>query len=85
MKVEIYTKPSCSFCTAAKQALSHYNVPYVEHRLDVNFSRQTLLEKFPTATTYPVVVVDGFFIGGYTELSEHLKKEFDTSRVYLTE
>lgn len=85
MHVEIYTKPNCNYCRMAKQVLNHYNVPFTEKRLDVNFTREQLLEQFPSATTYPVVVIDGFNIGGYTELYEQLKGEFDTSRQFLTE
>ena len=85
MHVEIYTKPNCNYCRMAKQILGHYNVPFTEKRLDVHFTREQLLEQFPSATTYPVVVIDGFNIGGYTELAEQLKGEFDSSRQLLTE
>lgn len=85
MYVEIYTKPNCNYCRMAKEILNHYNVPFVEKRLDVNFTREQLLEQFPSAKTYPVVTIDGFNIGGYNELSEQLRAEFDSSRQVLLE
>lgn len=85
MYVEIYTKPNCNYCKLAKQALDHYNVPFTEKRLDVHFTRDQLLAQFPTALTYPVVTIDGFNIGGYSELAEQLKSEFDSSRQILLE
>jgi glutaredoxin-related protein len=42
-----------------------------------------LLEKFPDAKTFPVIVVDGMYIGGYNELSEELNK--GSSQILLNE
>lgn len=83
--IEIYTKPNCSFCNRAKKLLESNNIQYTEHKLNVTFTREQLLEKFPSAKTYPVIVVDGFNIGGYTELKEKLEREYSTSQQYLTE
>jgi hypothetical protein len=49
------------------------NIPYNERRLDVHFSREQLLELYPTARTYPVVVVDGWYVGGSDELAIQLE------------
>jgi glutaredoxin 3 len=38
--------------------------------LDEDFTREELFEKFPTARTFPQIVVDGESIGGFTELKE---------------
>ena len=35
--------------------------------LDQDFSREDLMETFPTARTFPQIIVDGEKIGGYTE------------------
>ena len=40
--------------------------------LDVDYSREDLLDKFPEARTFPQITQDGNFIGGYTELEKHL-------------
>jgi glutaredoxin len=74
MHVEIYTRPGCGFCDKAKILLRNWNIPYIENKLDVDFTRQNLVEKYSTARTYPVIVVDGFYIGGYEELSTLLEK-----------
>ena len=35
--------------------------------LDEDFTREQLFEVFPTARTFPQIIVDGEKIGGYTE------------------
>lgn len=75
--VEIWTRDSCGYCTRAKQLLSSKNIPYTELKLNEDFTREILLEKFPTAKTFPVIVVDGFYIGGFTQLEEMVNEQRD--------
>lgn len=75
--VEIWTKDNCGYCTRAKQFLSNKNIPYTELKLNEDFTREILLEKFPTAKTFPVIVVDGFYIGGFTQLEEMVNEQRD--------
>jgi glutaredoxin len=83
MQVEIYSKDNCSFCTSAKNLLNRRRIPYKEYVLGEDFDREKLLDKFPEARTFPVVVVDGIRIGGYDDLVEYVK-EYD-GREFLTE
>ena len=86
INVELYTKSNCGYCTHAKQLLEMAKMPYVEHKLDVDFTRELLLERYPTAKTYPVVVIDGFFIGGSTDLATILATQNNVvPGRYLTE
>jgi glutaredoxin len=73
MNVEIYTKPDCVYCTKLKNLLSSRNTNYVEYKLNEDFTTTQLKEKFPHAKTFPVVIVDGFMIGGFTEYSNMVK------------
>lgn len=83
--VEIYTRDNCSFCERAKAVLKVRNIPFTEHKLDKDFTREQLLNLFPSAKTYPVVVVDGFNIGGYNELEKLLTEEAQDPRTLLNE
>ena len=71
--IEIYSRDGCQYCKMAAELLKQKNIDFLEHKLDVNFTREYLLEKFPTAKTFPVIVVDGYNIGGYSQLTEHLR------------
>jgi glutaredoxin len=87
MHIEIYTKTDCDFCTNLKEFLERKKLSYTENRLNEDFTREGLKEKFPTALTYPVVVVDGFMIGGYTEFANAvaLNEQLQTSQKLLVE
>jgi glutaredoxin len=85
MHVEIYTRDNCDYCTMAKGLLQTKNIGYVEQKLDVDFTRDGLVEKYASAKTYPVIVVDGFYIGGYTQLKTLLERRENDQRKLLTE
>ena len=40
--------------------------------LDVDYTREDFVEKFPEARTFPQITKDGIYIGGFTELDTHL-------------
>lgn len=39
-------------------------------KLGVDFNREELIEKFPTARTFPQIKIDGQPIGGWAEFKE---------------
>ena len=79
--IQLYTKENCPYCLKAKQLLKTMNMEFTEEKLDVDFTREILLEKFPTARSYPVIVVDGFYIGGYSQLSEMISSQSDSRKL----
>jgi len=68
--IEIYTKSNCSYCVHAKNYMNNNNMKYTEYKLDKDFSRDDIKSKFPTASTYPVIVMEGKYIGGFSDLKE---------------
>ena len=40
------------------------------HKLNEDFSREELFEKFPTARTFPQIAIDGKGIGGWVEFEK---------------
>lgn len=85
MNVILYTKDNCSYCTNAKLLLTSKGMSFTEMKLGEDFTRETLLEMFPQARTFPVIVIDGFNIGGYVQLKERLDNNITESRKFLTE
>ena len=65
--IEIYGKPQCPFCDRAKALCEQKGYEYTYKQLGVDFGREELLEKFPTARTFPQIKVNGNYCGGYTE------------------
>jgi glutaredoxin 3 len=67
MIVEIYSKPQCPYCVQAKALAEREGHELTYKMLDEDFDRETLMETFPGARTFPQIIVDGEKIGGYTE------------------
>tara|TARA_Y100001970_G_scaffold63176_1_gene80886 strand:- start:289 stop:510 length:222 start_codon:yes stop_codon:yes gene_type:complete len=72
--IEIWSKPNCIFCDRAESLCKLKGLEYKKYMLDVDYSRQDLLNKFPEARTFPQITQDGNYIGGFTELNAHLNK-----------
>ena len=73
MKIEMYSKKNCSYCSSARKILSENNIEFTEYKLTEDFTREQLLEKVPLAKTYPVILVDNNFIGGFSDLKQLLE------------
>tara|TARA_B110000285_G_scaffold3378_1_gene3544 strand:+ start:617 stop:862 length:246 start_codon:yes stop_codon:yes gene_type:complete len=72
MIVQIYSKPDCPYCVQAESLCKQdpINIDYHKYMLDEDFTREQLMEKFPTARTFPQITVDGESIGGFMEFKE---------------
>ena len=70
-KVEIYTRPFCSYCSRAKRLLDSKGIKYEEHELGFTGpERQDLIQRAGGRTTVPQVFIDGRHIGGCDDLME---------------
>ena len=67
--IEIWSKPQCPFCDRAENLCIQKDFEYKKYMLDEDFSRDQFTEKFPTARTFPQILIDGKLIGGYTEFA----------------
>ena len=74
MKVEIYSKPQCPYCDMAKNLAEQKGYDLTYKMLDQDFNREQLMEVFPTARTFPQIIVDGEKIGGFTEYNALVKE-----------
>jgi glutaredoxin 3 len=70
MIVEIYSKPQCPYCDMAKNLAEREGYDLTYKMLDEDFDRETLMETFPGARTFPQIIVDGNKIGGYQEFKQ---------------
>ena len=71
MKVEIYTKDNCVWCTRAKNLMNDFNISYLEYDLsDEDERKEFYKEVGENVSTVPQVYINGNRIGGYKELSK---------------
>lgn len=68
-KVEIYTKPTCPYCAAAKALLSHKGVPYEETDISRDPALRTgMIERAGGRHTVPQIFIDGQHVGGCDDI-----------------
>ena len=53
--IEIWSKPNCPFCDKAENLCVQKNLDFKKYMLDVDFTREELFEKFPSARTFPQI------------------------------
>ena len=78
MKIVIYTKYDCPWCTKAKNLLRGYNLPFQEIMVGVpKFTVADFKEKFDSLgiTSVPQIYIDDQLIGGYNELAGELDNQ----------
>ena len=62
--VVVWSNPDCPYCVKTKSVLRNAGIAFEEKMLNEDFTREQLLETYPSAKSFPVVVIDGFYIGG---------------------
>lgn len=85
MNIVIYSKPNCSQCDSVKGYLYSQNIPFTEQKLNVDFTREQLLEWWPQQKMFPVIVVDGFNVGTQTYLQKMINESQEDNRKLLNE
>lgn len=66
----IYSKPQCPQCDQAKMLLDLKGVQYKILTLGDDFTREELLEKVPTARSFPIIFRGEEYVGGLTDLKK---------------
>jgi len=75
MKVTIYGKPNCTYCTMAKNLAEQRGCKVKYLTMGEDYSPQELMETFPGARTFPQIIFKGEKIGGYAALLTLLTNE----------
>jgi glutaredoxin 3 len=67
--IEIYTRPGCGYCTAAKQLLSRKKVDFTELSVANDPSlRDQMYERAGAGSTFPQIFIGATHVGGCNEL-----------------
>jgi len=67
--IEIYTRPGCGYCTAAKSLLTRKKADFTELNIaaDPNF-RQQMYDRAGAGSTFPQIFIGQTHVGGCNEL-----------------
>ncbi|UFX45021.1 glutaredoxin 3 [Bradyrhizobium sp. 41S5] len=67
--IEIYTRPGCGYCTAAKSLLMRKNAAFTELSVASNPSyRDEMYDRAGTGSTFPQIFIGKTHVGGCDEL-----------------
>lgn len=67
--IEIYTRPGCGYCSAAKSLLARKNAAFIEFDVAVAPERRAeMLARANGGTTYPQIFIDKIHVGGCDDL-----------------
>lgn len=75
MEIVFYSSPGCKWCLKAQKLLELANVPYEKYTCGKDITYEEVENRYPAANGYPIIVVDGNYLGGIHELAVKLVKE----------
>jgi glutaredoxin len=75
MKITIYGKDNCTYCTMAKNLAESKGAEVRYLSMGKDYTAQNFMAEFPGARTFPQVVFNGRKVGGYAALVELLTNE----------
>ena len=72
MKIIVFSKNNCQYCTKAKSLLDSLNLEFDEVKLEDFSNVQDFIDEIgKQVRTMPQIKIDGELIGGYNQLVEH--------------
>lgn len=71
--IHIWGKPACPSCTKAKALCEQRGYQYEYLEMGRDFTREAVLEEFPSARTFPQIVVGGQKVGGYEQFLKYIE------------
>ncbi|MGC2082897.1 MAG: glutaredoxin 3 [Bradyrhizobium sp.] len=67
--IEIYTRPGCGYCTAARSLLTRKKAAFTEYDAGKDSSvRQQMYDRVGPGSTFPQIFIGGSHIGGCDDL-----------------
>jgi glutaredoxin 3 len=67
--IEIYTRPGCGYCSAAKSLLTRKNAAFTEYDVATDPTlREKMWDRAGAGTTFPQIFIGEAHIGGCDEL-----------------
>lgn len=63
----VYTRPMCILCAQVKDQLTRANVPFKAHELTTLEDQEAVITRH-RAKSFPLLVLDGAYLGGFTHV-----------------
>jgi len=78
MKIVIYSKNNCIYCSKAKTLVTNLGLEYEEKSLEKDFGSDPIKLKEDInkkVRAMPQIKIDGELVGGYNQLIEYFEKQ----------
>lgn len=72
MQLTLISREGCSYCTKAKNALKERSIEFTEKEIGKDITREEVLTQYPEAKNLPIFLKNDRYVGGYTELVDHI-------------
>ena len=67
--IEIFTRPGCGYCSAARSLLTRKNAAFTEYDVSVDPTfRDRMAERVGPGATFPQIFIDSQHVGGCDDL-----------------
>ncbi len=70
-KIEVYTRPGCSYCVSAKRLLTNEGLEFIEHDTARQPDKLSELRQKSQLRTFPQIFINDQLIGGFDDLVEY--------------
>ena len=80
--ITIWGKPACPSCMKAKALCESRQYKYEYKELGKDFTREDVFETFPTARTFPQIIIGGNKVGGYEQMVDYIENTNYTGTGY---
>ena len=64
MTVDVYSRNGCGACIRVKNRLKALDIEYKEHIIDVDVTKEFIVENFPGKNVLPIVVINDVVYSG---------------------
>ena len=80
--ITIWGKPACPSCMKAKALCESRQYKYEYKELGKDVTREQVFEEFPTARTFPQIIIGGNKVGGYEQMIDYIENTNYTGTGY---
>jgi glutaredoxin len=66
-ELAVYTRPKCILCAQVKELLAKANVPFLAREVSTPDEQEQIMKRH-RAKSFPLLVLDGEYLGGFTHV-----------------
>ena len=77
--VKIFHQANNVVSDSTLDILKRHNIPYQKFIVGTDVDEEIVLDRFPEADNFPIIVVDNVYVSGYTALQVMIREHLESS------